>query len=94
VTFPWFDWLRLVACFPALGSGCTISLAFSAFTGCVSSRAWQRRPDIASSSDWFLALYTLLAEVFFVLPLLLRGLFTAVFTVVVFFHRGERKQQR
>jgi len=67
VTFPWFDWLPLVACFPALGSGCTIPLAFSAFTGCVSSRAWQRRHDIASSSDWFLALYTLLAEVFFYL---------------------------
>ena len=37
---------------------------------------------------------TLLAEVFFILPLLFRSLFTAAFTVVVFFLRGGRKQQR
>ena len=32
---------------------------------------------------------TLLAEVFFILPLLLRSLFTAFFTVVVYFHREK-----
>jgi len=35
------------------------------------------------------AFLTLQAEVFYLAPLFFRGLFTAVFTVVVFFHREK-----
>ena len=37
---------------------------------------------------------TLLAEFFFILPLLFRGPFTAVFTVVVFFHTVKTAETR